>query len=341
MKAIIKILLLATVLCGLAVAQDMKSIGQGSDINRSGQTSMNFLQIGVSPKIAGRGNTYTAFGKGAESVFGNPAGLSEMSTPFEVFFSSTQWFADIKYLAGALAFNAKEYGVIGLHFLTVDYGTIQGTALTHPETGEDNYILTGDIENVGAYSFGLSYVRQVNPKFTMGGTVKYVSQQLGQLTDDNGSVSDNNQGKLAFDLGLRYYFGWKSLNLSMAMRNFSTFVRYQTQSFSLPIVYTIGIGMNIMEMIEPSLAENHNILLITELSHPNNYSQRINTGVEYILQKMVVIRAGYESNHDLLSWSVGAGTFLKIGKQHFEVDYSYSNMDLFNGVNRFSLTIGF
>ena len=45
MKTIIKIVLLVTVLYSIAVAQDMKNIGQGSDINRSGQTSMNFLQI--------------------------------------------------------------------------------------------------------------------------------------------------------------------------------------------------------------------------------------------------------------------------------------------------------
>lgn len=175
----------------------------------------------------------------------------------------------------------------------------------------------------------------------MGGTMRYVSQQLGQLTNEHGSTSDNNQGKLAFDLGLRYYFGWKSLNLSMAMRNFSTFVRYQTQSFSIPIVYTIGMGMNIMEMMEPSLAENHNISITSELAHPNNFSQRINTGLECIYQKMFVIRAGYESNHDLLSWSIGAGTFLKIGEQNYEVDYSYSKMELFDGINRFSLTVGF
>lgn len=341
MKTIIKIVLLATALYFTTVAQDMNSVGQGGlDMDRAGQTSMNFLQIGMSPKIAGRGNVYTAVGKGVESIFGNPAGLSEMSTPFEAFMSSTQWFADIKYLAGAIAWNTGDYGVIGLHFLTVDYGSIKGAALTDPSVGDENYILTGDVKNVGAYSLGLSYVKQINLKFAMGGTVKYVAQQLGQLTNLDGSTSDNNQGKVAFDLGLRYY-PWKSLNFAMTMRNFSTFVRYQNQSFSLPLVYSLGIGMNVMEVLAPSLAENNSVLLSTEYVHPNNHSARINTGLEFIFQKMFTLRAGYESNHDLLSLSVGAGICQNIGDLRLEVDYSYSKVEIFGGVNRLSFSFGF
>ena len=341
MKTIIKLVLLATAMNLTTVAQDMNSVGQGSQMDRAGQTSMNFLQIGVSPKIAGRGNTTTALGKGVESIFGNPAGLSEMSTPFEAFMSVTQWFADIRYLAGAVAWNSGSYGVFGVHFLSVDYGKIQGAVLTDPSVGEDNYILTGDIPNVGAYSLGLSYVMQVNPKFAIGGTVKYVAQQLGQLSNSDGSLSDNNQGRIAFDLGLRYYFGWKSLNLAMTMRNFSTFVRYQNQSFSLPIIYTIGAGLDVMDVLDPALAQDNSILFSAEYVHPNNHSSRINTGFEYSYQKMFTLRAGYESNHDLLSLSFGAGISQNLGDIRLEVDYSYSKVDLFGGVNRFSLNIGF
>ncbi len=41
------------------------------------------------------------------------------------------------------------------------------------------YTLTGDIKNVGAYSFGLTYVKAVNTRFAIGGTMKYVTQMLG------------------------------------------------------------------------------------------------------------------------------------------------------------------
>jgi hypothetical protein len=230
--------------------------------------------------------------------------------------------------------------VVGLHFVTVDYGSIKGAALTDPNVGTENYILTGDVKNVGAYSVGLSYVKQINTKFAMGGTVKYVAQQLGQLTNDDGSISDNNQGKFAFDLGLRYY-AWKSLCLAMSMRNFSTFVRYQSQSFSLPLVYTLGVGVNVMDVLSPSLAENNSLLLSTEYVHPNNHSERVNSGVEYMFHKMVSVRAGYESNHDLLSWSLGAGVCQNMGDFHLEVDYSYSKVQLFGGVNRFALIVSY
>lgn len=341
MKTITKLVILAAAAHLTTVAQDMNSLVESGEINRAGQTSMNFLLVGVSPTIAGRGNLSASIGSGAESVFGNPAGLAEMKSTYEGFTSVTQWFADIRYLAGAGAWNTGDYGVFGVHFIAVDYGTIKGAALTDPSVGVDNYILTGDVKNVGAYSLGLTYVMQVNEKFAIGGTMKYVAQQLGQLTLEDGSVSDNNEGKLAFDLGLRYYLGWKSLNLAMTMRNFSTFVRYQNQSFSLPIIYTIGVGIDVMELIEPSLGDNHSILFSTEYVHPNNHPARVNAGAEYILQQMFALRAGYEFNNDLLSLSLGAGVRHTFGDLQLAVDYSYSKVELFGGVNRFSLSIGF
>jgi hypothetical protein len=341
MKKIIKLVILTLAINITSVAQDMNSLSQSGEVTRAGQTTMNFLLVGVSPKIAGRGNISASIGSGVESIFGNPAGLAEMSTSYQAFMSVTQWFADIKYLAAAVAWNTGNYGVFGLHVISIDYGKIKGAMLTDPDVGENNYILTGDVKNVGAYSIGLSYVKQVNTKFAIGGTMKYVTQQLGQLTNEDGSVSDNNQGKLAFDLGLRYYLGWKSLNLAMTMRNFSTFVRYQNESFSLPIIYTLGVGINMMELIEPSLGENNSILFSTEFVHPNNHSERINTGAEYIFQKMFTLRAGYEFNQDLLSFSFGAGINQNIGDIQLDVDYSYSKVKLFGGVNRFSLNIGF
>lgn len=340
MKSIITLVMLATALNFTTVAQDMYSLSGSGEIKKAGQTSMNFLQVPVSPKIAGRGNTYTSIGSGAESVFGNPAGLPEMATSFEAFMSVTQWFADIQYLAGAVAWNTGDYGVFGFHIVSVDYGKIKGAILTDPNAGEDNYILTGDVKNVGAYSLGVSYVNQINPKFAIGGTVKYVTQQLGQLTNVDGSITDNNQGKAAFDLGLRYYVGWKSLNLAMTMRNFATHVRYQNESFSLPIVYTIGAGINLVELVDPSIV-NNTLTLSTEYVHPNNYTSRINTGLEYTFHKMVVLRAGYETNQDLLSFSFGAGVKQNIGDINLEVDYSYSKVDLFGGVSRLSLMVGY
>lgn len=345
MKSLIKLLVLIISFFSLSLyAQvDMKTTGQGGvNLKQTGQTTMNFLQIGVSPKAAALGNSYTALSKGVESVFTNPAGLTEMNSEFEAFISSTQWIADIKYLAGAVAWNGENYGSVALSFLIVDYGTIRGTALIDAaSTSPDNYILTGDVKNVGAYAFGLTYVKQISPKFSIGGTAKYVGQQLGQFIDAAGNVSDNRANKWVFDMGVKYFPGIESLRLGMSMRNFSTFVRYQSFSSPLPITFAVGLGMNIMDLINKDLSNNHSVMVSTEFIHPNNYTDRVNAGVEYTFMNMVSLRAGYESNHDIFSWSGGLGVTQSIGGIKLNINYSYSATEYFDGVNRFSLNVDF
>lgn len=343
MKLLIKIIVFTLSLSGLCLfAQDISSIGQnGTNIKQTGQASMTFLEVGVSPREAALGNALTAVSKGVESVFSNPAGLTEMNSKFEAYVSSTQWFADIKYLAGAIGWNTGNYGAVAFSFITVDYGTIKGTEFVPVSSTGANYVLTGDVKNVGAYSFGLTYVKAVSTKFSIGGTAKLVGQQLGQLTNANGVTSDNNASKLAFDMGIKYFPGIESLRLGMSIRNFSTFVQYQYFQSPLPLTFSVGLGMNIMDLIDKSISKEHSLLLSTEFVHPNDYTDRVNTGLEYTFMNMVSLRAGYETNHDVLSWAGGVGLSQSIGDTRLEVDYAYSHTKYFNGVNRFSLDISF
>jgi hypothetical protein len=324
-------------------AQDVSSLGQNSaNIKLTGQSSMTFLQVGVSPKAAALGDAYTAMSQGVESVFFNPAGLSEMNTTYQAFVSSTQWFADIKYLAGAIGYNSGNYGAFAFSFIVVDYGTIKGYALVPEASTGKNYQPLGNLQNVGAYSFGLTYVKAVSTKFSIGGTVKYVGQNLGQLTDANyNAVSDNSAHKFAFDMGIKYFPGIESLRLGMSIRNFSTFVQYQNFESPLPLAFSVGLGMNLMDLFNKDISQDHALVLSSEFVHPNDYTDRVNTGLEYTFMKMVSLRAGYETNHDILSWSGGVGLGTSLGGTRIDIDYSYSHTKYFNGVNRFALNVGF
>ncbi len=343
MKLLIKIIAFIISLSSMnLLAQDISSLGQNSaNVKLTGQSSMTFLQVGVSPKASALGDAYTAMSKGVESVFFNPAGLTEMNSKFQAFVSSTQWFADIKYLAGAVGYNSGDYGAFALSFIVVDYGTIKGTSLVPAASTGANYTLTGDVKNVGAYSFGLTYVKAVSTKFAIGGTVKYVGQQLGQLTDANGNTSDNNANKLAFDMGVKYFPGIESLRLGMSIRNFSTFVQYQNFESPLPLAFSVGLGMNLMDLINKDMSKEHALVLSSEFVHPNDYTDRINTGLEYTFMNLVSLRAGYETNHDILSWSGGIGLGTSLGGTRIDVDYSYSHTKYFDGINRFALNVGF
>ena len=170
-----KLILITTIILVSALsllAQDIDMGSDGINLKKTGQTTMNFLLVPVSARASGMGNSYTALSKGVESVFYNPAGLTEMNTKSEFFISTTKWFADINYIAGAAAYNAGNYGTFALSFIYVDYGTIEGASLIpSSQAGSDplGYTLTGDVKNVGAYSFGLTYVKEISDKFSIGG----------------------------------------------------------------------------------------------------------------------------------------------------------------------------
>lgn len=324
---------------------DMKTTGQGGvDLKQTGQSTMNFLLVGVSPRAEGMGGAYTALSKGVESVFANPAGLTEMNSQFEAFVSSTNWIADIKYLAGALAWNAEDYGAVAFSFIVVDYGSIKGTELVPAATLGNNgvfYTLTGDVSDVSAYSLGLTYVKKISNKFSIGGTAKYVGQSLGHYTDANGNDNFNHANKWAFDVGVKYFTGIESLRLGMSMRNFSTFVQYQLYSSPLPLEFSVGLGMNIMDIIKKDLSKDHSVMVSAEFVHPNNYTDRVNVGVEYTFMDMFSLRTGYETNQDILGWTAGAGVKQTIEGITLDINYSFSNTQYFNGVHRFGLNIGF
>jgi len=308
-------------------------------LKKIAQSTMNFQLVSISPAASALGEAYSAIGKGAESIFYNPAGIVETDTPFEMRIFSTQWIADINYLAGALTWKSSNYGSIGLSFLTVDYGTLKGTSLisaSEISLYPHGYKETGDF-SAGANSIGLSYGKAVSHQFLVGGNVRLINQNLGQSNLADG-VKENDISKLAFDAGVKYYTIERNFWFGMSIRNFSSNIKREVLSEQLPLQFTLGIAMNVFDLVVPALSQNHGLLLALDFQHPNNYTERTSLGLEYSLRDMFLLRGGYYSNHDLASWSIGFGVNSNLAGRPVIFDYSYSNMEVFDGVNRFSIS---
>ena len=197
------------------------------DLTKTGQSTMNFLLVGTSSRACALGEAYTALGRGSESMFYNPAGLTGINKEFDINVNYTQWIADINYLSGSIAWNLGTYGVVGLNLLTVDYGTINGTSLIY-ESEIELYPLgykdNGPVSNVGAYAIGLSYAKAVSEEFSIGVNLKLAGQNLGQSLL-SGGLKDNNATKLVFDAGVKYNTGFKGFVFGMSIRNFSSNIK--------------------------------------------------------------------------------------------------------------------
>ncbi len=307
------------------------------DLDKTAQSTMNFLLVSTSPKASALGDAYTSIGSGSEAMFYNPAGLTGMQSRFDININYTGWIADIKYLSGGVAWNIDNYGVIGINLLTVDYGTINGTSLSF-ENNQLGYIDDGEVSNVGAYSIGLSYARSISREFSIGGTIKYIGQNLGVSIVQDGR-KENNASKLGFDAGVKYKTDFHGFMFGMSIRNFATNIKREYYDEQLPLIFSAGIGLNAMDIIYPE--HKSPLFIAIDFNHQNNYSERVNLGAEYKLLEVISIRAGYQTNRDLASWSAGLGFNQSISDYNLEINYSYSKFEVFNNVNRFSLIISF
>jgi hypothetical protein len=172
--------------------------------------------------------------------------------------------------------------------------------------------------------------------------VKYVTQNLDKATvelDDAGAPVRKAYSKnvVAVDFGVIYNTGFRSLKLAMNARNFSQEVTYAEENFELPLVFRIGLSMDLVDLVP--LNENvHSILFSIDTERPRDYYEQAKIGLEYTLLDMFSFRAGYITPTDVQGINFGVGLKSIAG---FNVDYSYSDYGVFDGVNRFSINFGF
>jgi hypothetical protein len=312
-------------------------------LNKVAQSTMNFLLVSVSPEASAMGEASMALGGGAESIFFNPAGIVESDKRIDVKVYVTRWIADINYMAGAAVWRTDLYGSFGVSLVSVDYGSIHGTRLLHPSEIDGypaGYVDLGEVDNVSAYVVGITYGKEVSEKFLIGGSIRLAGQNLGQTIKSGGTV-DNDATKLVFDAGVKYYTGLKSFRFGMAIRNFASNIQREEIEEQLPLTFSLGAALDLFDFIWPDHDQGTSMTLAADFVHPNNYSERLNLGLEYRLWNMIALRGGYQTNRDLASWSAGIGVNSEIAGNTIEFSYAYSDLDIFDGVNRFSIGFSF
>jgi hypothetical protein len=110
-------------------------------------------------------------------------------------------------------------------------------------------------------------LRKLSEKFAIGGNVKYVRQSIGTSIVDidvagNTIEESNRVDAMAFDFGILYHTGFKSLDFGMTVRNFSTELRYKGAGFQLPLTFKIGLSFNTMDLLEVD-REMHSLIVLS------------------------------------------------------------------------------
>jgi hypothetical protein len=301
------------------------------------QSGMTWLNMPLGARAAGMGYANVAVVNDASSFFWNPAGYA--FTGKTTFFANrTNWIADINVNSLAMSFNAGRWGVYGFNLTGVDWGTFHGTRRADNEFG---YVETGTF-SPASMSAGFSYAYRISNEFAVGTNIKYLYERLGSSLvgsfDDPESITAKMQ-LLAVDFGTIYYFGFHDLRFGMSLRNFSNEEAYRVETFPLPMTFRFGAAM---DLFKPFVDETyHELTLAVDFIHSRDYSERLNVGAEYAFRDLFFLRGGYKINYDLESFSAGAGVKVEAAGIKARVDYAYIQMDLFDGVNMFTLDFGF
>jgi hypothetical protein len=331
MKKMITILVTGLLIGWLSV-----SSGFAQENKKLAQTSFQFLSVISDARAAAMAEAMTSLQIGSSALFFNPAGMANMTNFVDLTASTNQWIADITHNTFSLALSPArgKYGVFGFSLQSVDYGDFYGTRVD--KTTDLGYVDT-DIFELTSLAVGVGYAKQLTDRFSVGGQVRWVRQDLGESVipeistelDTSAVTVSNELSPLAFDFGTQFWTGFKSLVFGMSVRNFSKEIKYVEEGFQLPLVFNLGISMNLMDFMEATPL-NQSLYFSIDASHFRSHPEQIKFGFDYQVLNALSLRSGYITNNDESGFSFG------IGVSYFGLtfDYSYTPFGVFDKVQR-------
>ena len=310
--------------------------------SRTGTAAAQFLQLGVSARATGMGETFVALVDDASGAFYNPGVLALIENR-QAFFNHTNLPAGLAHYFGSFILPTNSMGTFALSFIALTTGDIPVTVAFQGPTGE-NFSAT-------EIAIGLTYSKSLTDRFAIGGTAKFIAQDLAGF--DSRTV--------AFDIGTIYFAGYRHARLGMSISNFGpdiTFgsesdVGFESQSFPMPLTFRFGVAVDLM------YSDDSKLWLTGQLNQPNDNLRYQSIGLEYGYHDLIFLRTGFkidEENNDILdddgnkiedgsgfaeSLSFGAGINLDVSGVNGRFDVSWTKMKNFDDLVRFSVLLGF
>ena len=196
------------------------------DGSKVGASTFAFLKIGVGARAVGMGDAYTAVGDDVSAIFWNPAGIGRLQG-VHYLASYNRWFVDTAVYAGAVTFSTAK-GVVGLSLRSFQTGSIPERTIFAP-TG------TGKMVDGNAFVAGLTYAARPTSKLNVGVRFRYAQQTVFGLATSTPML----------DIGTHFYTGFRSVRLSMSMKNLGKDVSYAFDHAYMPLYFSVGGAMEL------------------------------------------------------------------------------------------------
>ena len=334
---------LATVMALCLLTWSAPTFAQSNGLTQAGSSGAQFLKIGVGSRYLGMGEAAVAAKGDAFSLYWNPAALTEIEGT-ELAFAHTNWILDVNLSYAAFAKRIEGFGVLGFGVTSLNMGKMEITTADNNDTQEG----TGQFYDASSYALEVGFARELTPRFSFGGGVKYIYEKIATETATG----------FAFDMGTLMQTGLRTLRVGMNISNLGTDMRfsgpdllgttndgagrpgndfnYEVEASSLPLVFRLGVAYD----LEFSL--DSRVTLATEMKHPNDNVQQGAVGMEYSYRDRFFLRSGYKINYDEEGVTLGAGLLTPFGHEsQMSIDYAWSDLGRLQSAHRFSINVGF
>ena len=207
------------------------SVWAGNE-DRAGSAGATDLLINPWARSSAWGSAGLSSVNGLEAVFLNVAGLA-YADQTEVQFCRTNWMGNISGIglnSAGLAQRVGEAGVLGISFVSLNYGDIEITTTALPEGGIGYF-------NPSSTNFTVSYAKKFSSSISGGMNLKVVSQ----------SISNVSAQGVAIDAGIRYVTGDQdNIKFAISLKNVGPPMSYSGDGLSLDMLNpstSLAIGM--------------------------------------------------------------------------------------------------
>lgn len=254
------LVLLAVLLPGMVFSQ-----------NKTGTAGLTALKLDVSARANALGGSFIGLADDASALYYNPAGMVNLNG-ISTIATHNLYLAETQFSYLGVVFPLKSMSAaFGIQTSYFSSGDMVETTPAH--SGPD-----GTGRTFGAYDLmiGASYAQMLTQKFSVGGTLKFISEGL----------ADEKVYTVAGDVGTYYNTNWKSLVFGMSIRNFGGTVKFINEETDLPMQFVFGIAVTPIDDGENKL----NVLC--EAGHPADNGEYVLIGAEYAFSNMFFLRVG-------------------------------------------------
>lgn len=314
--------------------------------SNTGTTIGQFLLIEPSARYAGMGNAAVAAQDEISAAYYNPAAIGRLQG-YGLQFTHSLWLADITYDYISAVLQVGNIGNLLLNVTALNSGEMDVRTVEQP-------LGTGERYSVSNFALGIGFGRRLTDRFSMGLQINYIQEtiwhsSLSTVALNVGTLFDLTKDGLRLGASLSNYglpsrFSGRDLRIQYDLYrerygdNSSLPGEVVTGEYPLPVIFRVGLSYPVR------FSENNQLHLAVNAFHPNDNTESVSFGGEWLLMKTLALRAGYQNlflKDSEVGLTLGTGLILNISGLDFHFDYAWADYGRLENAQRFTAGIMF